>query len=269
MKNRRTVIENRRKLMLEEFAKNPAIDIDNLAKKFRVSNITVRRDIKSLEEEGFINNKNGKLVYTSENKLESLTFSKFNKQDIKKQLIGCYVGRKLIEDGDIIFMNSGSTVKAIIPYIDSNKNVTIVTNNLLIANMKLTPNIHVLLTGGEILRPNVLSGDYALNVFNTVTASKTFLGVNGISVNEGLSTVMPSEGSLSRAMVNNCSGPITVVADSSKIGRNKNFHSMPISRISRIVTDSEADNLELEKIRELGIEVVTVYPGCPEIGNDE
>ena len=92
----------------------------------------------------------------------------------------------MIENGDIVFLNSGTTTTEIIRHIPANPNITVITNNLIAALEVGTVAFELILLGGTF-QPisNSVSGRFALENLGNIYADKTFIGVDGISLKYG------------------------------------------------------------------------------------
>lgn len=259
MKNKKSVVETRRAQIITTLNENPHMKVDNLAELLGVSSITIRRDLQLLESRGLVKRLYGKVKIADP--LQS-TGHLTNSSHIREmQAIALYVAKNMINNGDTIFVNAGQTVSKVFDYIDDDKDVTIITNNLLAINAQVSQNVHIMITGGELLPShNALVGEFTVPSLQTVVASKTFLGVNGISAEGGLTTSTIQTVVVARTMVSCCNGPIIVLADSSKIGKRLNFHFGKIESISYLVTDTKADPDEIARIQEAGVKVILVDP---------
>jgi DeoR/GlpR family transcriptional regulator of sugar metabolism len=100
---------------------------------------------------------------------------------------------------------------------------------------------------------------FALNNLNKVTASKCFLGCNGINAEEGITTAVLQEATINNLMLTRVTGPRYMLADKSKIGRRLNFIYGQLKEITRLITDTEAPAAVVEKLRK-SIDVVQVEP---------
>lgn len=259
MKNKKSVVESRRAQIINTLNENPHMKVDNLAELLGVSSITIRRDLQLLESRGLVKRLYGKVKIADP--LQCTGHLTNTSHSREMQAIALYVAKNMISNGDTIFLNAGQTTRKVLDYIDDDKDVTFITNNLLAASAKLTPNVHIMITGGELLPShNALAGEFTVPSLKTVIASKTFLGVNGISAAGGLTTSTIQTVVVARTMVNCSSGPIIVLADSSKIGKRLNFHFGDIQDVSYLVTDTGADPEEIARIQEAGVKVIMVNP---------
>ncbi|MDO4573224.1 MAG: DeoR/GlpR transcriptional regulator, partial [Clostridia bacterium] len=91
-----------------------------------------------------------------------------------------------------------------------------------------------------------------------VYATKCILGVNGITAEDGITTSIHQETSINSLMLRRCKGERIVVADSSKVGHSYDFISASIDMIDCLITDSDADEADLERLRAAGVKVLVV-----------
>jgi DeoR/GlpR family transcriptional regulator of sugar metabolism len=163
----------------------------------------------------------------------------------------------LIENGDTIILDSGSTTTEIAKNILGKKGLTVITNALNIAIiLGADPGIEVMMTGGEFKPPTLsLSGQKAADFFENIHVDKLFLATAGISLRSGLTYPSISDITVKKAMID--SADVTyLVADSTKIGRNSLASLGALSLIDFIITDSHIDPKYLELFRENEVEVI-------------
>jgi DeoR/GlpR family transcriptional regulator of sugar metabolism len=115
-------------------------------------------------------------------------------------------------------------------------------------------------TGGELRIPKeAMVGDFAMNNLNMVTASKCFLGCNGVNAKEGVTTAVLQEATINNLMLTRVNGPRYILADKSKIGRRLNFIYGQLKDITSLITDTEAPATIIEELRKF-ISVTQVEP---------
>ena len=192
-----------------------------------------------------------------ETKLEQPKDEKEAKDDSNNENKSDKKDDEFIEDGDSIFINSSSTAIKLLEYIEE-KRVMVITNNGKILGMNLSPNVEIILTGGEVYgRKQSMVGDIATQIISKITATKCFIGVSGINANTGISTSVLQETTVNMKMLENCNGPTFVLADNSKIGIHHNFSSGDISKVNYVITNEiEDDKSELEKLKEKGVKII-------------
>ncbi|MFK4996728.1 DeoR/GlpR family DNA-binding transcription regulator [Bacillus sp. N9] len=136
---------------------------------------------------------------------------------------------KLLNSGDTIFLNSGSTSLAVLREMNAqNERVKVITNNALAPAVITNEQVELMVTGGEYRQSSKsLIGDLATHIFSKVFANKCILAVNGVSATHGVSTSVYQETLINEMMVEHCKGECIVVADGSKIG---NFIILKVSQ---------------------------------------
>lgn len=259
MKKTQSIVSKRRERILNYISANESINTNELAEKLNISPLTLRRDLQALDDEGLIVRYYGgaKLATNidtniSINSEQNVIDSTYNN---KKHTIAKYAA-DLINDGDTIFINSSSTALLILEYLDD-KRVYVVTNNGKALQSTIGPNIELVLTGGQVYeRKQSLIGEFATYILSKITADKCFLGVSGIASDSGISTSVLQETLINHEMINRCSGPIYVLADSSKVGRHHNFSSGDIDEISHLITDSDITESDINEFQSKGVTVI-------------
>lgn len=249
MKKSRSEVEERRKKILAQVSEQGEVEVALLAKRFDVSLLTIRRDLQVLEDERYLER-----FYGGAKRGINLAeeFVK-NEKDLIAESIARYAAT-LVEDGDSIFINTSSTALRMVKYI--NKTVTVITNNGNIINMATPPNVTVVLTGGELrYKKGAMVGDFALSSLMRVTAKKSFIGCGGLSVDVGMTTEMLNEVNINKAMFERISGNAYILADYSKIGKNRSFVSCPTESITDLITDAKAPKEELLKLKNRGVRI--------------
>ncbi|MFM1564935.1 DeoR/GlpR family DNA-binding transcription regulator [Helcococcus ovis] len=251
MKHSKDIINKRRKnllLLINELKKSTNI---NLAEKLNVSLPTIRRDIEYLHNKNLIYKYHGYVSAISSNEIrKSITENK--KNQIAK------IAATLINDDDIIFINSAYTSIQSIKYIEPSKFVSVITNNGNVLTMHTLPKIKIILTGGEIKKPkSALTGEFALNNIINTQANKAILGANGFHITEGITTANIDEVAINKAMIERANKVILCV-DSSKLNHKSAFVSGDVRDVDILITNSDADPEIIESLKLFGIECILV-----------
>lgn len=211
--------ESRIKEIENYVLKHENVSIDTLCSLFNVSKNTIRRDITELEKMGTIKKIYGGITLNNKNKQPTIPFgqreitNKLSKQLIAKE------ASKLVEDRDIIFIDSGTTTIHMIPFLADRKNLTIVTNNVnaIVKSFPYT-NLNILSTGGSLFRQtNSLIGIEAVSFLKNYNISKCFMATTGVTIEKGVTNSSPFEYEIKRAVIEK-SKEIIVLADNSKLG---------------------------------------------------
>ena len=174
----------------------------------------------------------------------------------EKKLIG-ELAASLIEEGDIVFINSGTTATQVLQHIRRDSRITVFTNNVNAALELGDPGFHYYLTGGEFQsRSNSLAGRFALDNLNLVYANKVILGVDGISLKHGCTVPTNAEAEVVRRMIDRTKGQVIIVADHSKWGAVSNFPVANIDEIDKLVTDEGFSTEAMQDLAEISIEAL-------------
>ena len=252
----------RQSMIVELIKRDGLVTVESLSKKLDVSVITIRRDLSVLEDTGVLERTHGGAVFTKpiEREFNYSEKDRLNKEE--KERIG-QVAAALVEDGDTLFVNSGSTTYQVIRFLEGKKDLHIITNNAAaVADFGGRPGIELILTGGVFRhQSNCLIGDFAINTVNMVIASKIIMGVDGMSFKEGLTSPVYQEAGITKAMIDRTQGPIICVADSTKIGQVTNFVTAPLSVVDILVTDKLFNENLRSKMEELGIKIIKSEEG--------
>ena len=174
----------------------------------------------------------------------------------QKQKIGKRAA-KLIQDGDTIIVDSGTTTQELVKNLSSEDKFTVITNALNIANnLVYKDNVQVVMIGG-FLRKGALSmiGSPAETQIRNYLCDKLFLGVDGLNFEFGVSTPNIEEAHLNQISIE-ISRQIIVLADSSKIKKRSLAVICPISKIDILITDDGLLPEHKSKLEQLGVEVI-------------
>ncbi len=246
----------RREKMLELLREDGSAKVINLAKIFKVSEVTIRQDLEKLEQDGFIEREHGgAFLKNVENSVKSFTI--LNQDNIEqKQIIGKKAA-ELIESGETIILDSGSTTTEIAKNLIGRKGITVITNALNIALiLGAEPGIEVIVTGGEFKPPTLsLTGQKAATFFEDIHVDKLFLATAGISLKSGLTYPSISDIVVKKAMID-AAEIVYLVADSSKIGKNAFASLGALSLVGYIITDALIDQKKAKILREHEIEII-------------
>ncbi|MDD2923317.1 MAG: DeoR/GlpR family DNA-binding transcription regulator, partial [Anaerolineales bacterium] len=168
----------------------------------------------------------------------------------QKKAIG-ELAASLIEEGDIVFINSGTTATQVLQHVRRDSRITVFTNNVNAAMELGDPGFRYYLTGGEFhARSNSLAGRFALDNLNLVIANKAILGVDGISIKHGCTVPTNDEAEVVRRMIERTKGQVIVVADHSKWGAVSNFPVARIEEIDKLVTDEGFSEEAIQNLAE-------------------
>lgn len=227
--------------------------LDKLCKLFNVSKNTIRRDISELESRGVI-----KKVYggvTLDYKEETVPFQQRQIQHTSEKAKIGSLASELINDGDIIFIDSGSTTIHLLPNIKNKENITIITNSLnVIVEAAPYSNLNVISTGGILQRKtNSFAGITTVNFLKDLNIDKAFMATTGLSIEKGVTNTNYLEAEIKKSVVR-ISDKIIVMADHTKIGSSAfmtycNLHEIDCYITNKIPPSEYVDYLNRNNIQ--------------------
>lgn len=214
--------------------------VNELALEFGVSVATVRRDLDALAEQGVITRFHGGAVAVRQAPPEQPVLQRNAEQADEKERIG-RAAAGLVEDSETVFLGSGTTVLAVAKRLRARRDLTVITNSLLVLNeLASAPHITVVGLGG-LLRSSEMSliGHITEQALAEVRVQKIIMGIHAIDVEHGLTNDYLPETMTDRAILGQ-GGQVIIVADHTKCGRVSTAFLAPLSAIDALVTDSGA-----------------------------
>jgi DeoR/GlpR family transcriptional regulator of sugar metabolism len=254
----------RRRQTVELVQQSGSVTVADLCKHFNVSEMTIRRDLRDLDREGLLRRVHGGAVSNFGRSYEPPYQMRITRQVEAKRAIGKKAA-EMIVDGDSIALDVGSTALEIVPALQGKHNLTILTASLPIAyeicsKLSLSNDVRLILAGG-IVRPEELSmvGSIAERTYSEFFVDKAFIGVGGISLEDGLTEYNIEDALVKRVFIRSAKQRI-VVADGSKFGRTTFTKMAPLSLIDVVITDTTVPQKMVAALQEQGIEVIIAEP---------
>nr|WP_306821559.1 MULTISPECIES: DeoR/GlpR family DNA-binding transcription regulator [unclassified Bacillus (in: firmicutes)] len=235
----------RQQYIIEKINQNGFIKIQELVKELHTSESTIRRDLSQLEDMSILKRVHGGAELVKKRSIEPTILEKSTSRTSEKKAIA-KEAVSMIDDGDCIYLDAGTTTLAMIPFIQ-NKPVTVVTNGIMQAAALQKSNIITYLIGGRIKKStNAIIGSQAINNINNYRFDKVFLGINGIHPDWGFSTPDPEEAILKRSAID-LSKEAFILADFSK------FDETSFARVAELnqatIITSGMDSAKLAKYK--------------------
>jgi DeoR family fructose operon transcriptional repressor len=235
-----------------------SVDLCNLLNS---SEATIRRDLEWLEQKGILERTHGGAILSQRMIFEQEYQQRAQHHPEEKRLIG-ELAASLIEDGDIVFLNSGTSATQVLQHIRRDSNVSVYTNNVSALLDIGDPGFHYYLTGGEFQsRSKSLAGRFVLDNLGLVYANKVILGVDGISLKHGCTVPTDPEAEVVRRMVERTKGQVIIVADHSKWGVVSNFQVATINQVHKLITDESFGASAMGDLAKYSIEVLVARTG--------
>lgn len=244
--------QQRRRTIVEQLNHSGEVAVDELAKLFATSEVTIRKDLAELENNGLLIRKFGGAVLLPTNSSELSS----EKISIRKKAIAA-VAASLIKDHNRIIIDSGSTTAALLPELVKKTGLLVMTNSLQVANSLIEQeNEHkVLMTGGTWdPQSHSFQGKMAGLILNEYNFDQAFIGAAGLDPQRGTTTFNELV-QLSQTMAK-VSNQVIVMAESEKLQRKIPNVELPWSAISVLVTDEQIPVDVKQQIEQHGVDVV-------------
>ena len=248
-------------MIVDYVESNGRATVEELASRFGTSSVTIRNDLETLARSSAIARSHGGALPVTQATTNDVPLNiKETRSHPQKLRIG-QAAAKLIQDGETIILDSGSTTAEIARQIRQMKfeSLTVVTNALNIAlELSGLPNIRVMMLGGLLRQTSYsLVGPDAEQALSRLSADRLFLGVDGLDPVVGVTTPDPLEASLNALMIR-VSRETVAVLDASKLGQRSLSVITPVGNLHQVITDSSAPSAVVEKLRQAGVEVTLV-----------
>lgn len=238
----------RRERIQEYLATHKIVRMDDLYGMLDTSEATVRRDLEWLERGGVVERTHGGAILNQRLALEPEYLQRAQKHIEEKRSIGA-LAASLIEDNDVVFINSGTTTTQVIRHIRGNAGITVFTNNVYgVLEVGEAGFKHHLLGGEFQPHSNSVAGRFAIDNLRQVYADKSILGVDGVSLLYGCTVPSNPEAEVVKQMLERTRGKVYIVADSSKWGVVANFQITTIDGIDTLITDDGFDPAAIEAL---------------------
>jgi DeoR/GlpR family transcriptional regulator of sugar metabolism len=250
------VIQAERRVKILEIADSKGVvSVKELSRLLKTSLMTIRRDLSSLEENGQIKRTHGGVVslkYERDIPFVARTL----KKDKEKTEIG-KMAAKMVENGDIIFLGSGSTVAKMAPFLKGKVGLKIVTPSLQIINdLNNEEGITLILLGG-IVKGDLFAtvGSIAENELKEYHFQKAFIGTSGITLEKGIFNSDFLVSSIEKLVLEK-TNKIFVLADNSKFGKSALINISAFDTIYAIITDRSISDEYSEFFKRRGVSLI-------------
>ncbi|WP_010272874.1 DeoR/GlpR family DNA-binding transcription regulator [Paenibacillus senegalensis] len=247
--------ERRRLQILELIRDQGAITVNEVMERFSCSEATARRDLNLLAQSEPIIRTLGGAHYEGSSAQE-LPFSQKQEVLLGEKLAIAAKAASLIQEGDVIGLTGGTTTYLIAKHIKERRNLTVVTNAVNIA-MELAENdeLQTVLTGGVIRSKSFeLCGPLAESIIDKLNIGRMFVGADGFSLTEGLTTYSELEAQIGRLMIAR-SREVIAVFDHTKVDRASLFTMAPLSAIHACITDRPLSKELKQSMEAMGIQL--------------
>jgi DeoR family transcriptional regulator, aga operon transcriptional repressor len=246
----------RQQIILRFLGRQHRLSVMEICQQFSVSEATARRDLEVLAEQGKLQRVHGGAISIEQALPELPILERETEQSEEKTRIG-RAAANLIADNETIFLGSGTTVLEVARNLRNHRNLTVITNSLLVLNtLAELPEITVIALGG-MLRVSELSfiGHITEQALAEVRADKVFMSTRSISLEQGLTNDYLPETMTDRAILK-VGREIIIVADHTKVNRMSTAFLAPLNHIHKLVTDNKTPAEFIAALTQEGVQVI-------------
>ena len=230
--------------IIEFIYRNKNVTLDQICDDFNISKSTVRRDLSEILKDTNLKKTYGGITLKNKwgNKKYLTSFSERNIENADKKLAISKKAANIVEDNDIIFIDSGTTTFYMVDYLGNVNNLTILTNNLeVIFRAVKYKNINLISLSGTLSRETLsFVGTTSISTIKNFNISKAFMATTGFSIMNGVTNSSPLESDIKRTVISK-SNKIILLADSSKFNSVSLMTYCNLEDIDILVTDKMPD----------------------------
>lgn len=246
-------LNERQKEIVQLIHEGKKMSVNTLSEKTGVSTVTIRKDLKFLENIGLIERIHGyACILNSDDINNRMDYAYELKEKIAKR------AADLVEDGETIMVESGSSCALFVMELAKRKkNVTILTNSVFISDfVRNEESIRIVLLGGEIQRDSrALIGPLLEQTVKNFLVDKFFLGTDGYTEENGFRIADYMRAQAVRAMVDQASH-VYVLTDSSKFTKKSLVNQLPAEKIHMVITDQGISQEMIHSLNKHGVRVM-------------
>jgi len=243
--------DERQMQIISLIRKQKRVFVNDLASLFNVTATTIRNDLTALEKKGDLKRTHGGAILVSNNLFEMTNEEKENLQIEEKYRIAEYAAT-LVDDGDTIAIDSGTTMCCFAECLKQKKNLTVVTNDIKIAIFfEKFPNVETILVGGVVRKGFACPvGTLTNEMIKKFNVDKSFVVGNTVNESMHLCTASTSHADTKRCLMDIGKKKYLLI-DSTKFNKTSLVSFASLNEFEEIVTDINIDEKTEEKIKEI------------------
>lgn len=247
----------RRQKILDVIARELTIRVSSLSAMLGVSEMTIRRDLDHLAEQGLAERTHGGAVFSKRRVPGKFLYQSSVQTNPQERTRIARTAATLIEPHDMVYLGEGASTAEMVHFIDPEMPFTIFTNNLgVVPRMQGRAAELILLGGAYTPETHAVAGPITMEQIRQINATKVFLGVDGLNLRSGLTTPNLDIAFIERSMIEYTRGKVVAMADHSKFGLVAEVVVAPIHKIDIIVTDRKVPSGFRKDLRQAGVEVI-------------
>lgn len=245
----------RRRRIAGMVAAQGSLRVRQLSRKFGVSEVTIRTDLKAMAHDGLLIRSHGGAVARRDTPLSTAYDVRAREHlEAKRRIARAAVA--MLQPGETVILDSGTTLMELARAIPSDLPLTVITNALNVAAcLAAAPQRHVIVTGGS-LSPEIIAtvGPLAEECLGKLVADKLFLSAQAIDPKLGVTDVSPEVARIKRAMIGSAR-QVILLADSSKWRQTSTVRVVPLRTVHEFVTDHDFPAADARRLARQGTRV--------------
>ena len=248
----------RQQRLLRYIEQQQRISVNQIVTQFDVSLATARRDLETLADQGKVQRVHGGAIALHQAPPEPPVLQRASEQSSEKARIG-QAAADLIYNGETIFLSSGTTVLEVARRLHGKRNLTVITNSVLVVNELAGNGDITVISLGGILRHSEMSliGHLTELALSELRADKVILGIRAIDPGNGLTSGYVPETMTDRAILK-IGREVIVVADHTKCGASATAFVAPITSVHTLITDTGTSKDFIDAAQAQGVKVMVV-----------
>lgn len=251
----------KKNLILSMLERKPVVTVPELSEALNTSEVTVRKILNELDEQGLLRRTRGGAVNISS--IREFEEKEKEKKNIAEKKAIAKRAYEFIQDSDTVFIDAGSTTLELVKEIKNGnkRNIVVITNALNIAFELLeADDIELVFIGGNV-RHKIMScvGGFAEYAINSICIDKAFLGCNSMTVETGITTPNLYEAQVKQCVLKSANESI-LLSDSTKFGHTSMARVSPLKDLTRLITDNNIPRYLKDEIEATGIDLILVDP---------
>ncbi|MEB3101741.1 DeoR/GlpR family DNA-binding transcription regulator [Ferviditalea candida] len=258
-------VEERKSFILEKIEQEERVDVIQLSKLMEVSESTIRRDLRELENANLLKRTHGGAVSNKIAVKQNVNVEpSFIEKEIQAQAEKKAIAKKaaeLVKNGDTILLDSGTTTFYVLQELKAFSHLTVVTNAVIsTAYLDHHPGIEIIFLGGTF-RSSTQSmvGMFTELCLSRIRVDKCFIATNGVDHQIGLTTPNMAEAEIKRKMIA-CAREVILVTDSSKFGKSSFAKFADLADIDICITDTGIHEEDRKNLVDNGITIIDAEP---------
>lgn len=245
-------LSEREHTILNRLMVQGAVSVAHLSSELEVSEVTIRSDLSSLEERGLLSRTHGGALPS----IHPHIFQRQNMNIEEKHRIA-KAAADLVEDGDAIMIEAGTTTSLLPRYLAGKRDILIITNSIpAFESAKSNPALKITLVGGEFRdSTDSFVGRITLDTIRRFNVRCAFVGTDGFSLKSGITTHLIEGGDVISVMRERAEN-LVLLADSSKYGKTGVVTILPLSQINTLITDTGLPDAAKEELNQIPLHII-------------